>query len=95
MVSSHWPSKEVLNIREVVVPEADISNILPNAFDGNFMTGPLTVIRKSPTLCSDSLESEKVQALLEEEFDVVLLTLFFSDCYLSLIHQMKVDNQNW
>ncbi|XP_047503002.1 UDP-glycosyltransferase UGT5-like [Penaeus chinensis] len=54
------------------------------------MAAPLTVIRESFDVCLRTLGSPEVQGLLEEEFEVVLLSSFFSDCYLAVVHQLKV-----
>ncbi|XP_053649732.1 uncharacterized protein [Cherax quadricarinatus] len=59
-------------------------------FTGNKMSATLSLLSVTPVLCSDALAKEEVQNLLKEDFDLVLLSVFISDCFLSLIYQMKV-----
>ncbi|XP_063602422.1 UDP-glycosyltransferase UGT5-like isoform X1 [Penaeus indicus] len=77
-------------LREVVLRDADLHRYFPNAFSGNIMAAPLTVIKESFDVCLRTLGSPEVQSLLKEEFEVVLLSSFFSDCYLAVVHQLKV-----
>lgn len=79
------------NVREVVLPGMDLSNIVPNLFTGTKIVGPFTLAMKAPYLCSDALAKQETQDLLKEEFDMAMLSMFFSDCFLSVIHQMKVS----
>ncbi|RXG60830.1 hypothetical protein Avbf_18843, partial [Armadillidium vulgare] len=44
----------------------------------------------TPKLCSDGLEQSHVQNLKNEEFDVILISIFFDLCYLSFVHHFKV-----
>lgn len=90
MVSSYKPSKVRDNVREVVLPDIDIHDFMPNMFTSDKMTGPLTLMFNAPLLCSDALEKEEMQSLMEEDFDVIILSIFFSDCFLSVAHKMKV-----
>lgn len=91
MVSPYKPSTVRSNVREVVLPDIDIENYLPNLFTGNKLLGPMTLMHAAPRLCSDALEKEEMQNLLKEEFDVVILTVFFSDCFLSVVHKLNVS----
>ncbi|XP_069955022.1 UDP-glucosyltransferase 2 [Cherax quadricarinatus] len=84
------PSKERNNVREVVLTGVDLLDRTPNMFTGHKMSAPLSLLSVTPVLCSDALAKEEVQNLLKEDFDLVLLSVFMSDCFLSLIYQMKV-----
>ncbi|XP_042881389.1 UDP-glycosyltransferase UGT5-like [Penaeus japonicus] len=90
LVTPYAPKRETPNIREVVLRDADLHDYFPNAFSGNIMAPPFIVMKGSFDVCLRTLASPEVQDLLKEEFDVVLLTSFFSDCYLSVVHQLKV-----
>ncbi|XP_076050356.1 UDP-glucosyltransferase 2-like isoform X2 [Oratosquilla oratoria] len=45
---------------------------------------------QTPTMCADALEDPQVQQLFDEKFDLVMLSSFFSDCFLVFVHQLKV-----
>lgn len=79
------------NVREVALIDMDLANIIPNLFTGNKVTGPFTLAQKAPYLCTDALAKRETQDLLKEEFDMAMLSMFFSDCFLSIVHQLKVS----
>lgn len=89
-MSPYKPSKVRNNVREVVLEDFDLVSVLPNLFTGNGFAGPAAVISALPKLCSDALSKEEVQDLLKEEFDLGMITVFPSDCFLSMFHQLKV-----
>lgn len=93
MVSPFKPSKVRENVREVLVTDVDISKIVPNLFTGNKASGPMTLMQAVPKLCSDALEQKSVQDLLKEEFDLVMLSAFLADCFLSMVYQLKVSGR--
>ncbi|XP_045608864.1 UDP-glucosyltransferase 2 [Procambarus clarkii] len=90
MVSSVKPTKVRENVREVTLVGVDIQDYTPNLFTGNRMAAPMTMISITPKLCSDALGKEEVQNLLKEDFDFILLSAFMSDCFLSVVYQLKV-----
>lgn len=89
MVSPYPPSKVTKNVREVVVPEGAIETMSTNVFASK-VAGPMTVTLASITKCPDTLGAASVQALLKEQFDVVLLTTFLAPCFISLVYQLQV-----
>ncbi|XP_069937313.1 UDP-glucosyltransferase 2-like [Cherax quadricarinatus] len=91
MVSPFKPSKVRENVHEVVFSGGDLSRQVPNLFTGNKMTAPMTMMKILPGLCVDALGTKEVQNLLKEDFDLVLLSVFVSECFLSAVHQMKVS----
>lgn len=90
MVSSFKPFKEIENLREVTVDIADISSTFLSQTFEDAKSAFKNLFTKSPDLCSDSLEQKQVQDLKKEHFDVVILSMFFCDCYFSLVHHFKV-----
>ncbi|ROT64674.1 hypothetical protein C7M84_017392 [Penaeus vannamei] len=89
LVSPFRPSKIRENVREILVPGASLHNYIPNLFKGK-TAGPMALMSAAPTLCSEALGKEEVQALLKEEFDVVLISMVISHCFLSIVHKMQV-----
>lgn len=89
IVSPFRPSKIRENVREILVPGMSLHNYIPNLFKGK-TAGPMALMSAAPTLCSEALGKEEVQALLKEEFDVVLISIFISHCFLSIVHKMQV-----
>ncbi|XP_047498158.1 UDP-glucosyltransferase 2-like isoform X1 [Penaeus chinensis] len=89
LVSPFRPSKTRENLREILVPGISIHDYIPNLFTGK-TAGPMALMSASPALCSEALAKEEVQDLLKEKFDVVLLSMFISHCFLSIVHKMQV-----
>ncbi|XP_066970092.1 uncharacterized protein [Macrobrachium rosenbergii] len=75
-------------IREVLVPEADVMRTNPNRFNLTMLTFFHQIQTLIP-ICVEILGKREVQSLRQEKFDVILLSPF-SDCYLSLVHQLQV-----
>lgn len=90
IVSPYKPSKERANVREIALTDLEITSIQPNLFEGNTLSGPKMLISLAPGLCSEALGKREVQDLLKEKFDVGMLSIFMTDCFLSLFHQMKI-----
>ncbi|KAK4306889.1 hypothetical protein Pmani_021313 [Petrolisthes manimaculis] len=92
MVSPYNPAKVRENVREVVLSGVNFEDIVPNLFTGSKISGPLTLMQNVPKLCSDALEQKPMQDLLKEEFDLVLLSAFMAECFLSVVYQLKVPH---
>ncbi|XP_066971028.1 UDP-glycosyltransferase UGT5-like [Macrobrachium rosenbergii] len=85
-----FPSKGVKNnIREVVVTEGNVGLMNLNHFEASFVPGVGRFVHYLEA-CEKTLAHKEVQELSREKYDVILLSNFFCDCYLSLIHQLKV-----
>lgn len=69
----------------------DMANFMPNIFTGNKVTAPFKLAMDAPVLCNNALADPKTQNLLKEEFDLVMLSMFFADCFLSVVYQLKAS----
>ncbi|XP_066970091.1 uncharacterized protein [Macrobrachium rosenbergii] len=76
------------NITEIWVPEADAGRLNQNRFNTSMIVLTAQLVGIAP-LCVESLGNNKVQGLLRDKFDVVLMSPL-NDCYLSIVHQLKV-----
>ncbi|XP_066971175.1 UDP-glycosyltransferase UGT5-like [Macrobrachium rosenbergii] len=76
------------NITEIWVPEADAGRLNQNRFNTSVIVLMAQLAGFAP-LCTESLGNDKVQGLLRDKFDVVLMSPF-NDCYLSIVHQLKL-----
>ncbi|XP_053629391.2 UDP-glucosyltransferase 2 isoform X1 [Cherax quadricarinatus] len=90
MVSPFKSSKVRENVHEVVLSGGDLSHHASNVFKENKINFFMTMMNIMPRLCVDALGKEEVQNLLKEDFDLVLLSAIMSDCFLSVVHQLKV-----
>ncbi|KAG0713352.1 hypothetical protein GWK47_016401 [Chionoecetes opilio] len=79
------------NVREVVLPDMDLATFSPNMFT-NRMMGPISMAGKAPMMCCDALGRQETQNMLKEKYDLIMLSMFFSECFLSVVHQMKIRN---
>ncbi|XP_068211135.1 UDP-glycosyltransferase UGT5-like isoform X2 [Palaemon carinicauda] len=77
------------NIREVVVPEGNVGKLNLNFFEESF-SPRLSSMSQYFKICDSSFGNKQVQDLSREKFDIVFLSAFFCDCYLSLIYQLQV-----
>lgn len=92
MVTPYKATKVRENVREIIVTGIDISKIAPNMFAGK-AHGPIALMKAVPKLCSDALEQQPVQDLLKEKFDLVMLSAFVSECFLTIPYQLKVREE--
>ncbi|XP_076050354.1 UDP-glucosyltransferase 2-like [Oratosquilla oratoria] len=89
VVSPYAPQKQTPNVREIVIDKLDLSSFMPNVFKAGGMS-PFKLIAQTPVKCADALEEPQVQQLFNEKFDLVMLTTFFSECFLVFASQLKV-----
>ncbi len=91
-MSSDANSKQIKNLKDVVLTTSFTNtSILDNVFKkGGADQLMKDLIFGSPELCVAGLESKEVQDLKKDKYDVIMLSLFFDFCYLSLVDQMKV-----
>ncbi|KAL7630946.1 UNVERIFIED_CONTAM: hypothetical protein RMT77_018770 [Armadillidium vulgare] len=89
VISPFEPTKPIENIREVLIHNYSVDTYLEKAFEEKSL-----VIMKffivAVDACIDGLKQQQIQALKEEKFDAVIVNIFFSQCYLSLVHHFKV-----
>ncbi|RXG56120.1 Anthocyanidin 3-O-glucosyltransferase [Armadillidium vulgare] len=88
MVSLYEPTKKIENIRDVVIQNVSLDIMMTNIFEDNDVV--TSIIKEMPTLCFKALDQPQIQALKNEKFDLVILSIFFNYCFLSLIHHFKV-----
>lgn len=89
MVSGYKPFKVIKNVKEIVVEDSNIDVILNSAFDRP-ESAILNLISKTPQMCSDAISQKKVQALKNEQFDLIILSFFMNFCCLSFVHHFQV-----
>ncbi|KAB7505542.1 hypothetical protein Anas_01643 [Armadillidium nasatum] len=89
VISPFEPTQPIENIREVLIHNYSVDTYLEKAFEEKAI-----VIMKffivAVDACIDGLKQQQIQALKEEKFDAVIVNIFFSQCYLSLVHHFKV-----
>ncbi|XP_050707399.1 UDP-glycosyltransferase UGT5-like [Eriocheir sinensis] len=92
LLTPYKASRVKENVQEVVLPNMDMANVISNfnVFTGNKVLRPLRFSMEAPNLCADALGDPQTQNLLKEEFDLVILSMFFNDCFLSFVHQLKI-----
>ncbi|KAB7505538.1 hypothetical protein Anas_01649, partial [Armadillidium nasatum] len=62
--------------------------MMANIFEDNDVA--MSMFTEMPQLCFKSLDQPQIQALKNEKFDLVILSVFFNYCFLSFIHHFKV-----
>ena len=91
ILTPYKASKVHQNVQEVVLPHMELSKFTPNLFTAGRLSGPLQLAAKAPQICNDALADPKTQNLLKEKYDLIMVGMFFSDCLLSIVHQMKAS----
>ncbi|KAB7498172.1 hypothetical protein Anas_10756 [Armadillidium nasatum] len=89
VVSGYAESTKKNNIRDVLIKDLDIDSIVSTSFEspGNAIKN---LLLNSPQMCSDTLGQKDVQDLKKEKFDIVMISVFFNYCYLSLVDHFNV-----
>ncbi|KAB7505536.1 UDP-glucuronosyltransferase 1-7C [Armadillidium nasatum] len=88
MVSMYEPTKKIENIREVVIQNVSLDSMLVNIFEDNDVVA--SIFKEMSTICFKALDQPQIQALKNEKFDLIILSIFFNYCFLSFIHHFKV-----
>ncbi|XP_069158014.1 UDP-glycosyltransferase UGT5-like [Procambarus clarkii] len=82
-------SKSRTNIREVIIPNSDIFSQFPNKFNSSSYDTFVTILPLVPKYCGDALRSPEIQRLQDETFDVVMLSVVFTDCFYPFLHKLQ------
>lgn len=91
ILTPYKASKVHKNVEEVVLPDMELSKFTPNFFEGGKVSGVFHLAQQGPKMCNDALGHPVTQNLLKEKYDMIMIGMFFSDCFLSFVHQMKVS----
>jgi len=88
LISPYPPSRRLPNVTEVVVPDNDLEPLMPNPFNNE--SPVMNIQTLGPRLCFDALAAPQVTEALKQEFDLVLVSAFFCDCFLPLLHARQI-----
>lgn len=78
-------------VRTVLVKEGDITHFSTDALKEHPLTGVFKVFGAAPEICTNILARPDVQDLLKEEYDMAFISVTLCDCFLSVVHQLKVN----
>ncbi|XP_050735242.1 UDP-glycosyltransferase UGT5-like [Eriocheir sinensis] len=78
------------NIREIFVAEETFTTGVPNLFNTSTLQVTRQLFPSFVTSCSLTLAADQVQSILREEFDLVMMYMSFTECFLPVIHERKV-----
>lgn len=86
--------KNITNYREIHVKAVqDYKNAQDGIIDKNGVSFMVRVIKKHIDLCDEGLQIPEVQELIKinhkDKFDLIISTIFFSDCYLGFVHKFE------
>lgn len=79
------------NIHEIFIPGGDTANWTPNLFTTDLLSFSLAFVPVVQTLCVELLAMDQMQAIQKEEFDLVLISVFFMECMYPFIHKSQVS----
>lgn len=78
------------NIREILIPAAEMNSHADNLFTSSKASYVFTYFMHWPKDCVDALATKEMEQLKEEEFDLVILSIVMSECFYSVIHKLQV-----
>lgn len=90
LVTSFESPRQRRNIREIVVSGVNVFDIFPNLFNTSTVQLTKDVFPAMVTSCGQALGASEVQAAIREGFDLVMLFVYMTDCFLSVAHTLKV-----
>ncbi|XP_069940069.1 UDP-glycosyltransferase UGT5 isoform X2 [Cherax quadricarinatus] len=77
-------------IREVFVPDTDIFSKFPNRFTTSHFSSVFQVLPLASEYCGKAIRTQELQQVQVEKFDLVMLSVVFSECLYSLINKLQV-----
>ncbi|KAG0726461.1 hypothetical protein GWK47_036503 [Chionoecetes opilio] len=89
-LSGYESSNKHPNIRVIFVPDIQIFNNMQQLFTTDSRTAMTSILDDMKRTCIKALAYEGVQRLVDEKFDLVILHIAFSECFLSFVHNLKI-----
>ncbi|CAL4179623.1 unnamed protein product, partial [Meganyctiphanes norvegica] len=77
------------HVKEIVINVTDFGGFIKDPFKNGISTTNNMLQNWSP-LCLEALATKEAQELKEKKFDLVFLSIALNDCFLGIIHDMKV-----
>ena len=78
------------NLKQVIVESTNMDELFGNVFELSNFELAKNFVLNFPRMCTKDLAEPKVQQVLQEKYDMAILSMFFTDCFLSFIHKQKV-----
>lgn len=91
-IAGYEPSTRHPNIKVVLVPGVQIFENMPNLFTTDVHTGMSAIFDDLKKVCTDALGHEGVQRLRKEKFDLLILHMGLTECFLTFAHELQVCN---
>lgn len=85
-------AKRPPNVRVVFVPDVQIFERLPNLFSNEIHTAMSFLYDDMKTVCVKALAYEEVQKLRDEKFDLLILHIGLTECFLTFAYELQVCN---
>lgn len=90
IVTSFESPRQRRNIQEIVVSGVNVFDTFPNPFNTSYLQMMNDLLADMVTPCGRALGTSEVQAAIKEGFDLVMLFVYMTDCFLSVAHTLKV-----
>ncbi|KAG0721835.1 hypothetical protein GWK47_045637 [Chionoecetes opilio] len=90
IVTGHHSSHQHPNIREVVVLDGNIFNSFSSLFNTSVERMTWELYSSFITSCNQALSVKTVQDLFKEEFDLVMMYIYMTECFLTFVHKLKI-----
>ncbi|KAF2367395.1 UDP-glucuronosyl/UDP-glucosyltransferase [Trinorchestia longiramus] len=77
------------NVTEINV-NFDLEEVVPNTFENGLWKTGLIMFQRSPKNCAEVMGRNEVRDLNFEEYDLILISVFLSDCFFSRLENITV-----
>ena len=79
------------NLKQITTGNATMERLLGNLFNFSGWDMTMNYLKEVPKFCNEFLSDTKVQEALKQKFDLMLLSLYFSDCFISVAQKQNVS----
>ncbi|XP_018024141.1 UDP-glucosyltransferase 2 [Hyalella azteca] len=77
------------NVTEIDL-DIDLDPIIPNTFENRGWGVSVNLLKRMPGMCAEALSRKQVQDIKIDEYDLIFIGLFVSDCFYGLLEDTQV-----
>ncbi|RXG73609.1 hypothetical protein Avbf_06208 [Armadillidium vulgare] len=89
LVTLYEAKFEETNVKQVIVKDSNSSKVFGNLFASTALGIFFNILRYSPEMCINSLQTFLQREESKENYDYVILSSVFSECYFGYVHDKQ------
>ncbi|KAL7630352.1 UNVERIFIED_CONTAM: hypothetical protein RMT77_019499 [Armadillidium vulgare] len=90
LVTLYEAKFEETNVKQVIVKDSNSSKVFGNLFASTALGIFFNILRYSPEMCINSLQTFLQREESKENYDYVILSSVFSECYFGYVHDKQI-----